>query len=600
MAKKVFFIPELYRHVNMEDCSFNVLESSNKFSLNNMHTNSGYSNHANTGCSTHTNTGCSTHTNSGYSDYSQSGCATHTNSGYSNYYSYTGGCSNNWYEYFNYSPGWVLNGYAEYSHSEGGCGNHSNSGYSNHTNKGCATHSNDGYSNHSNSGYSDHSNTGANNHSNYSNNYSPTITGSCLPASGTYNQTITLDWRGCTIKHQNVSGSTAGSDSATNAVKSYFVYYKRGTGGWVRLASGVTAQTYVVNTASWDPGVVTFAITAYDGIEESVVFNSSTGAFSAPSKGHPDNAALSASYITTGTLSISHYSMPTWKYVVYNAQTAFRSYDLKEIHDEIIKASNAFSAGTNPVYYMTTKTLSDGSQWARIFHHNNRGGTVLFTSLAECQSSRTADKISYLNILGNLKGTDGKYEFLLEYPDDSTGYNRWKQTNNPCDEFITQTSDGSGVATGYTAVSCSWTQSYWGGLTRQNSSATVYSPCYLSGSVGHGNWFYAIGAASTHGVGIPTWNGSTSSIVDLWVRLDTMNATGKTLLSDYIAPEVNKDLILKSDLTNAQSAANTVYKTVKGSDYTWTLPASSVVQNKTTHLGREILELRDSLEKLAD
>ena len=401
MAKKTFFIPELYRHVDMENCSFNVLEPSSEFSLNHMHTNSGYNNYS--------QSGCTNHTDSGYSNYSQSGYSNHTNSGCGNHSNWTDGCYNTWYEYFNYSPGWANNGHAQYPHTNSGYSNYSQSGCSNHTNSGCATHSNSGANN--------HTNTGCTNHSNYSNNYSPTITGSCLPTSGTFNQTITLDWRGCTITHQNVSSSTAGTDSGTNAVKSYYVYYKRGSGGWTRLASDVTAQTYIVNTSDWTAGTVQFAITAYDGIEESVVFNSSSGTFSAPSKGHPDNAALSASYITTGTLSISHYTKPTWKYVVYDTQSAFRGYDLKEIHDEIVKASEAFGV-----------------------------------------SGATA---------------------------------------------ITQ-------------------------------------------------------------------------------------------------PTANKTFVTKANLSTAQTQVNAVYSKVKGSNYSWSLPASSIIQNKTTFLGREILELRDSLEKIGE
>lgn len=85
MAEKTFFIPDLYRHVNMEDCSFNVLESSNKFSLNNMHTNSGYTDHTNTGYTDHTNTGKNDHVNTGKNDHVNTGCATHTNSGCGNH-----------------------------------------------------------------------------------------------------------------------------------------------------------------------------------------------------------------------------------------------------------------------------------------------------------------------------------------------------------------------------------------------------------------------------------------------------------------------------------------------------------------------------------
>lgn len=171
---------------------------------------------------------------------------------------------------------------------------------------------------------------------------------------------------------------------------------------------------------------------------------------------------------------------------------------------------------------MKWTTLSDGSSWARIFHHKNHASSVLFTSLNEIMHSDHPDKYSCLYLLDVLKATDGKYEFMLTYPEKHPGqYNRWKQTNNPCKEYVATTSAGTGTAAGYTAVHIDWSASYWGGLTRQNSNETTYTNCYLSGSVGHGNWFYAIGAAAGHDGGIP---GPSSGVqeTELWVRIDTL------------------------------------------------------------------------------
>jgi hypothetical protein len=83
---------------------------------------------------------------------------------------------------------------------------------------------------------------------------------------------------------------------------------------------------------------------------------------------------------------------------------------------------------------------------------------------------------------------NGKFEFMLTYPEySSTLYNRWKQTYAPQNEFVTETTAGTGTATGYEAVHVDWTGAYWGGLTRQKSDTTAYSPTWLSGSVGHNN-----------------------------------------------------------------------------------------------------------------
>lgn len=184
----------------------------------------------------------------------------------------------------------------------------------------------------------------------------------------------------------------------------------------------------------------------------------------------------------------------------------------------------------NRKYYRTTKpnvNLYDmpiksfgGARWARIFYHNNRNGSVLFTSLAECKNTQTTDKYSRLGILdsGDTYKINGKYEFLLQYPIDDPGrYNRWKQTNAPQNEFVARSETG-GQVTGYEAVHIDWTDNYWGGLERSDTSTTSYSPTWLDGSVGHDSWFYAIGSSSAYSHGIPSCN-STASVVELWIRI---------------------------------------------------------------------------------
>ena len=196
-----------------------------------------------------------------------------------------------------------------------------------------------------------------------------------------------------------------------------------------------------------------------------------------------------------------------------------------------VSATGDTNAGiTNRKYYRTTKpnvNLYDmpiksfgGARWARIFYHNNRNGSVLFTSLAECKNTQTTDKYSRLGILdsGDTYKINGKYEFLLQYPIDDPGrYNRWKQTNAPQNEFVARSETG-GQVTGYEAVHIDWTDNYWGGLERSDTNTTSYSPTWLDGSVGHDSWFYAIGSSSAYSHGIPSCN-STASVVELWIRI---------------------------------------------------------------------------------
>ena len=179
-----------------------------------------------------------------------------------------------------------------------------------------------------------------------------------------------------------------------------------------------------------------------------------------------------------------------------------------------------------PTEDMEIKTMNDGSVWALIFDHNCVGGTVLFTSYNEVINCQVDNKYSRLYLLSTglyKSATDGKHEFMLCYPDDTTLYNRWKQTNSPLNEYK-GTSDSTLKADGYEAIKIAWDDHLWGGLTLQSENKSLSSSC-ISGSVGAGEWFYAIGAYKTYNSGIPaspmvTTDGSTAGRVQLWVRID--------------------------------------------------------------------------------
>ncbi|MFG6318768.1 MAG: hypothetical protein K1W33_02745, partial [Clostridia bacterium] len=161
------------------------------------------------------------------------------------------------------------------------------------------------------------------------------------------------------------------------------------------------------------------------------------------------------------------------------------------------------------IYYK----LKDGSLWKCIFYQDigtSQASANKFTS-ANAGKYYTADRYSILaNGIDEFRNTwspDTNYEFLLTYSCVSSKfditnkkYQRWRQTNNPTKEFIAD-GDGSAKAAGYYGVTEGLgTTNFWGGLTLSSSSA-----CYLNGSVGHGNWFYAIGAYNWHSTnGIPT------------------------------------------------------------------------------------------------
>lgn len=162
---------------------------------------------------------------------------------------------------------------------------------------------------------------------------------------------------------------------------------------------------------------------------------------------------------------------------------------------------------------------NDGGRWARVFYHNCKSGTVLFSSnnsFAEAKETNinaptTSDKYSILSKLENFRpNTNSLFEFKLKYPTDTNDSNIWKQTSNPTYEKVTE----------YKPIKIDWTDNYWGGLEYSENTSTL-----IDGSANRNNWFYAIGAASKHGDGIPSCtnvnnNGSTANDVELWVRIN--------------------------------------------------------------------------------
>ena len=181
----------------------------------------------------------------------------------------------------------------------------------------------------------------------------------------------------------------------------------------------------------------------------------------------------------------------------------------------------------------TADILGDGSTFVRVFYHDVQGGSVLFSTVDEAQSTNSQYKYSILSDLAKFI-ENGKYTFLLQY-EYADGYNYWSQTSNPLDDYKGTSSPTT--ATGYNGINIDWDSNYWGGLTRQNSNINTKSSTLLSGSVGHGNWFYAIGAYSTHQTGMPTasditvqgMTGSTSYGVSLWVKVDNLMSVANEL-----------------------------------------------------------------------
>ncbi len=149
----------------------------------------------------------------------------------------------------------------------------------------------------------------------------------------------------------------------------------------------------------------------------------------------------------------------------------------------------------------------NGGGWTRIFVHKVTGG--VFASKDDAKEKNTddinADLYSQLIHLEDFNRS-GEFEFWLNYSelDGNSGGNRWTQTSNPLFEEVS----------GYNATSVDHTSRYWGGLEPDTGSNSL-----IDGSVGHSNWYYAVGAIN-YWPSSGTIPGSTSGVneVMLYIR----------------------------------------------------------------------------------
>ena len=299
---------------------------------------------------------------------------------------------------------------------------------------------------------------------------------------------------------------TLTSNDDTSGIKK-FQWYKSSNSTWTDI------------TATDNTGTITYTAARDETIRFRTVDNADNISDEATTVIRIDVTAPSIGTITPST---------TWD---FNNEASFTATDSSS---EII-GYNVTTSTTAPTTWIpvtsfvesTTATKYEyDASWARVFHHNSRGGTVLYSNETEAKSSNTTDKYSVLGSITNYKNSSGIYEFLLEYPDlSTTKYNRWTQTLNPVTTTM-GSSDSTLTATGYDALHIDWETKYWGGLDKSTSTSNTL----IDGSVGSNNYFYAIGAYKKYQSGIPGPNSSVST-VDLWIRMDDKATTTKAELT---------------------------------------------------------------------
>ncbi len=171
--------------------------------------------------------------------------------------------------------------------------------------------------------------------------------------------------------------------------------------------------------------------------------------------------------------------------------------------------SNPGRTGYTFAGWVATKEIN-GATWAQILYHFNDAGSQLFAS-SDGLESKTKNDFYFNSQFANLARYNlTSYEFLLQYSHLS-GYNQWKQTSNPATT--------SEAVSGYQAVSISWdtntNSSAFQGIAKSNSGAT-----FIDGTIGHSNWYYALGSYSEWNGGIPGPSLAEKQVTRLWLKTD--------------------------------------------------------------------------------
>ena len=152
--------------------------------------------------------------------------------------------------------------------------------------------------------------------------------------------------------------------------------------------------------------------------------------------------------------------------------------------------------------------LERNSIWLLLFHHDLTIGEYFYSQEEGKRClNYTGGKYSILYTLNKEYRINGKFEFLLEYPEINKS-NQWRQSNNPLHQPLIR---GQNV-TGYTPIDIQMTVNMWCGL--------YHHPGYTLLSSSHDNgWFYSIGTISQLFSPCFPGPGTNSKIVSLWVRV---------------------------------------------------------------------------------
>lgn len=152
--------------------------------------------------------------------------------------------------------------------------------------------------------------------------------------------------------------------------------------------------------------------------------------------------------------------------------------------------------------------LERNALWQLVFYHDLNKATY-FEKKEDAYECNEEGRYSRLNNINKLYRINGKYEFLLEYPEINKS-NQWRQTLNPLHQNQS-TKDVN--ATGYEEINIQMNDKKWGGMFYFSGKK-----CLLAGSSNF-YWHYAIGTCTDEFA--PYFPGPEvySKIVKLWIRM---------------------------------------------------------------------------------
>ena len=162
--------------------------------------------------------------------------------------------------------------------------------------------------------------------------------------------------------------------------------------------------------------------------------------------------------------------------------------------------------------------------WIKIFYHDvPKGGN--FTNEEEALHSLNPYKFSILKDIenyGSLAQYDGKFEFLLEYPNLNLGHLWWRQST-----FPTLQHDNTGSTLkkveGYENISVPTFMTGFGGLAKTTRLVEGHTRTLLDGSIGFDTWNYAIGKYGyQYGNKMPAYGQTLTDLAVLWMRIHSI------------------------------------------------------------------------------